>query len=240
MNNVSEGGFKLKKFGLSTAISAFIIVLLVASYGCSPSQPEIISVDNEGNTIVDIESLEEVINESPTTSLTISEEEGIRYMREEEKLARDVYKQLYDTWGTNIFGNISNSEQTHMDAMKSLVDRYGLTDPAEGLGVGEFTNPKLQQLNDDLIEQGSKSEIDALKVGAAIEEIDIIDIEKYVQQTNKQDIEIVYENLLKGSRNHLRSFISVMEKRGLTYEPQYLSAEQYNEIITSDIERGQS
>jgi len=89
-----------------------------------------------------------------------------------------------------------------------------------------------------LIEQGSKSELDALKVGAAIEEIDILDIEKYVQQTSKQDIEIVYENLLKGSRNHLRSFVSVMEKRGLKYEPQYISIEQYDEIITSDIERG--
>ena len=77
-----------------------------------------------------------------------------------------------------------------------------------------------------------------LKVGAAIEEIDILDIEKYVQQTSKQDIEIVYENLLKRSRNHLRSFVSVMDKRGLTYEPQYISTEQYNEITTSDIERG--
>ena len=125
-----------------------------------------------------------------------------------------------------------------MDAMKSLIDRYGLSDPAEGLGIGEFTNTILQQLHDDLIEQGSKSDIDALKVGAAIEEIDILDIEKYVQQTSKQDIEIVYENLLKGSRNHLRSFVSVMDKRGLTYEPQYISTEQYNEITTSDIEKG--
>jgi hypothetical protein len=106
------------------------------------------------------------------------------------------------------------------------------------MGIGEFTDPHLQQLHDDLIEQGSKSQIDALKVGAAIEEIDILDLEKYLEQTSKQDIQTVYENLLKGSRNHLRSFVSVMGKRGLEYEPQYISTEQYNEIITSEIERG--
>jgi len=226
------------KLRLLAAILVSIISLLLVSLSCSPSQPDLISVDEEGNTTVDTDSLVTIINEEPATSLTISEEEGIIYMREEEKLARDVYIQLYDVWGINTFNNIGNSEQTHMDAIKSLIDRYGLADPSEGLGVGEFTNPQLQKLHDDLIEQGSKSEIDALKVGAAIEEIDILDIEKYVQQTNKQDIEIVYENLLKGSRNHLRSFVSVMEKRGLIYKPQHVSTEQYDEIITSGIERG--
>lgn len=226
------------KIRLLTAILVSIISLLIVSLSCSPNQPDLISVDEEGNTTVDKASLDVIINEDPATSLSLSEEEGIIYMREEEKLARDVYMQLYEVWGINTFSNIGNAEQTHMDAMKSLIDRYGLVDPAEGLEVGEFTNPQLQKLHDDLIEQGSKSEIDALKVGAAIEEIDILDIEKYVQQTSKQDIKVVYENLLKGSRNHLRSFVSVMEKRGLTYEPQYVSTEQYNGIINSEIERG--
>ena len=159
-------------------------------------------------------------------------------MREEEKLARDVYRQLFDTWGTSVFGNIGDSEQTHMEAVKTLIDRYDLTDPAQSLEAGKFTDSHLQQLHDELIENGSRSETDALKVGAAIEEIDIIDLENYLEQTTKQDIEIVYENLLKGSRNHLRSFVSVMEKRGLTYKPQYLSAEEYGEIVSSDMERG--
>jgi hypothetical protein len=228
----------MKNLRLLLMVGVLVVPLLLVSISCSTNQPDLINVDDEGNTSVDKDALDTTINEIPVTSLTSSEEEGILYMREEEKLARDVYLQLYDIWGTNTFNNIGNSEQTHMDAMKSLIDRYGLSDPAEGMGIGEFTNPELQQLHDDLIEQGSKSEIDALKVGAAIEEIDILDIEKYVLQTRKQDIEIVYENLMKGSRNHLRSFVSVMEKRGLTYEPQYISAEQYKEITTSDIEIG--
>jgi len=55
----------------------------------------------------------------------------LTYIREEEKLARDVYLYLYDMWGSSIFDNISVSEQAHMDAIKTLIDRYGLDDPAE-------------------------------------------------------------------------------------------------------------
>jgi hypothetical protein len=205
---------------------------------CSTSSPDLLNVDDEGNTSIDNDALTETINETPATVLSDLEKQGILYMREEEKLARDVYLQLYDKWGVNSFNNISRSDQTHMDAMKSLSDRYNLDDPAEGKGIGVFANEKLQQLNDDLIKQGNQSEIDALKVGAAIEEIDILDIEMYVAQTDKSDIKLVYENLLKGSRNHLRSFVSVMQKRGIVYQPQYITAEQYNEIVGSAIEKG--
>ena len=40
------------------------------------------------------------------TELSTSELEGIAFMREEEKLARDVYIQLADLWNMNIFSNI--------------------------------------------------------------------------------------------------------------------------------------
>ena len=215
-----------------------IIVLPIMLVACSTSSPDLLNVDGEGNTSIDNDALTETINETPATVLSDLEKQGILYMREEEKLARDVYLQLYDKWGVTSFNNISRSEQTHTDAIKSLIDRYNLDDPAEGRGLGEFTNKELQQLHDDLIKQGSQSEIDALKVGAAIEEIDILDIEMYVAQTDKSDIKLVYENLLKGSRNHLRSFVSVMQKRGIVYQPQYMTTEQYNEIVGSAIEKG--
>lgn len=159
-------------------------------------------------------------------------------MREEEKLARDVYLRMYQIWETTVFNNIGKSEQTHMDAMESLITRYGLADLVDGMDIGEYTDQILQELHDELIEAGSKSEVDALKVGAAIEEIDIIDIERYKLQTNEQDIITVYDNLLRGSRNHLRSFVSVIEKRGISYEPQYSSKEVFDDIIVSPIERG--
>jgi hypothetical protein len=125
-----------------------------------------------------------------------------------------------------------------MDAVKLLIDKYQLNDPADGRAVGEFTNPEIQVLYDRLIEQESKSIEDALKVGATIEEIDILDLKKHISETDNEDIKLVYENLMKGSRNHLRAFVSTLEKYGITYEPQYLIPEEYEQIVSNPAERG--
>ena len=86
-------------------------------------------------------------------------------MREEEKLADDVYIMLYEKWGKRIFQNISRSEQTHTDAIKALLTRYELPDPASS-STGVFTNPDLQTLYNDLIARGSESLAEAFEVGA--------------------------------------------------------------------------
>ncbi|MGD9091861.1 MAG: DUF2202 domain-containing protein, partial [Anaerolineales bacterium] len=167
-------------------------------------------------------------------ALTTTEIDGLQFMREEEKLARDVYLTLYDQWNIQNFKNIAASEAAHMDAVLTLLERYGLEDLAAGKGIGEFSNPELGALFDQLVAQGRNSLSDALKVGAAIEEIDIIDLEKHIAQTDKDDILMVYENLLKGSHNHLRSFTRILQRRtGEIYLPQYLSTESYKAIIGS-------
>jgi len=171
--------------------------------------------------------------------LSAEEIEGILYMREEEKLARDVYLTLYEQWGLPIFQNIANSEQTHMDAIGTLIDRYSLNDPVAGNDVGAFTDPVLQSLYDDLVAMGNQSLAEALRVGAAIEEIDILDLEKYVAQTDVKNIQRVYESLTRGSRNHLRSFVTALEQQaGETYEPQYLDQSAYDDIVSAPMESG--
>jgi hypothetical protein len=171
--------------------------------------------------------------------LSAEEIAGVLYMREEEKLARDVYLTLYEQWELPIFQNIANAEQTHMDAIETLVDRYGLDDPAAGNVVGEFTDPTLRSLYADLVATGSQSLNDALRVGATIEEIDILDLEEYLAQTDAGDIQRVYESLMKGSRNHLRSFVATLEQQtGETYEPQYLDREAYDDIVNTPMESG--
>ena len=159
-------------------------------------------------------------------------------MREEEKLAHDVYVTLFEKWGLPIFQNISQSEQTQTQAVKALLDRYGLTDPAAST-VGVFTNPDLQALYMDLVARGSGSLAEALKVGAAIEEIDILDLQEHLAQTDNADIQQVFNNLLQGSRNHLRSFATTLSTQtDETYQPQYLSAEAYQSIVGSASETG--
>jgi hypothetical protein len=141
-----------------------------------------------------------------TTPLTDAERAGLLYMREEEKLAHDVYVTLYAKYGAFVFNNISRSESQHMSAVKLLLDRYGIADPAAGKAVGQFTDPKLQALYNQLIAQGSQSLAEAYKVGVAIENVDIADLKTHIAETSKADIQRVYNNLLFASQNHLRAF----------------------------------
>ncbi len=170
------------------------------------------------------------LNSAITGRLSEEETAGLLWMREEEKLARDVYLALYDLWGQPTFKNIANSEQTHMNMVLDLLEGYGITDPA---GVqGKFTNPDLQAFHDQMVEQGSRSVADALKVGAAIEEIDIADLRERTAQTDEAAIKTVYASLESGSENHLRAFTSTLTRRtGEVYQPQYLSANEYQTIV---------
>jgi hypothetical protein len=166
------------------------------------------------------------------TTLSADEAAGLIFMREEEKLAHDVYVTFYQQYGLSIFNNIANSEAMHMSSVKTLLDRYGLADPAAGNSAGEFENADLQALNNQLVAQGRLSLSAALKVGAAIEEIDILDLEARLATTTHSDIQQVYASLLNASYNHLRSFVGTLKTQtGEVYQPQYLDAATYQSII---------
>ena len=167
-----------------------------------------------------------------TSTLSDDEIAGLQFVREEEKLARDVYLYFYQMWGNQVFQNIAQSEQSHMDAILTLLDGYGISDPAAYTQAGEFVDADLQALYDQLIAQGSQSLHDALLVGAAIEEIDIRDIAESTAQTTHSDLVLVYENLTAGSENHLKAFTNTLSNLyGETYVPQFLSSEEYQEIV---------
>lgn len=140
------------------------------------------------------------------------EAEGLIRMREEEKLARDIYLALYARWGKRVFSNIIQSEQRHMDAIKRLLDRYQLQDPAAGKDVGVFESDEIQKLYDDLAAEGSSSLESAFKVGVAVEKLDIQDLSLLLGKTDHADIRTVYKNLLSASRRHLKAFNFQIER----------------------------
>lgn len=163
-----------------------------------------------------------------------AEADGLAFMREEEKLARDVYLTLYETWELRPFSNIASSEQTHTDSLKALLAMYELPDPVVNNTIGVFVNTDLQALYNDLVEKGNTSLVDALEVGAAIEEIDILDLIDYMDNTAEANLEWVYANLEAGSENHLRAYVSQWEMQtGETYVPQYLSQAMYDTIMSA-------
>ncbi len=173
------------------------------------------------------------VTSTSTAELSPEEVESISYIREEEKLARDVYLKLYEMYGLQIFKNIADSEQRHMDAVLTLIEKYGLEDPVVDK-VGVFTNPELQELYNQLIERASQNVVEAVLVGALIEEKDIIDINKLIDTTDNPDIIRVFTNLVNGSANHLKAFATEYERlTGEPYEPQLLTQEQYEAVVAA-------
>ncbi len=167
-----------------------------------------------------------------TDDLTSEEAAALIFMREEEKLARDVYLTFFDQYGLQVFSKIAASEQTHTDALLFLISAYGLEDPVGDNPVGIFMNPELQELYDQLVEQGSASLEAALLVGGLIEEVDILDLEERLEDVQHEDIQLTYTRLESASGNHLRAFVRNYESlAGADYTPQLLSPEAYTAII---------
>lgn len=164
-------------------------------------------------------------------SLTPLEEEHLIFIREEEKLARDFYVEMYEKWGSLVFNNIKASEQEHMDAVLRLLVKYGIPDPASR-EIGVFNNTALQELYNNLIRQGDASLLGALKAGAFIEEYDIKDLRTAVDDTKKTDLRRVYSNLELGSENHLKAFVSHIEAiMGTPCVAQVLPQNEVNAIL---------
>lgn len=172
------------------------------------------------------------------SDLDTDEREGILLMREEEKLARDVYTYLYEKWNLPVFRNIAASEQTHMESMGLLIERYDLDDPVATDVAGKYRSSEMQELYDQLTAEGSRSLIDALKVGAMVEDLDIADLNRLIEGSDNDDLRIVYQNLVKGSRNHLRSFTSQLQRNGAVYEAEYIDDALYSKILQSRNEAG--
>lgn len=213
--------------------------LVLASCGGGGEGSPWMTLGSDGASSIQTAALMTSLSALPLEPLDQAEADSLVYMREEEKLAHDVYAQLDRLWGDSlrVFGNIAASEATHTEAVRQLLLRYALADPAAAAAVGVFQNWDLQQLYAKLQQQGSVSLIDALKVGAAIEEIDMLDIQADLQNIDNQDIVLVYQNLLKGSRNHLRAFVSALSARGVSYVPLYMEALDYQAIIDTPMER---
>ena len=179
--------------------------------------------------------------DTSTSELSSTEISNLEFMREEEKLARDVYLTLDGYWGTQtrVFANIAESEQQHTSSIDYLLERYDIEDPVLRDEIGLFTNTELQELYDTLVAKGTNSLIDALYVGALIEEVDMEDITAAIQETDERPIILVYSNLLDGSENHLRAFVDVIEAQGLVYEAQVLEQHEVDYILESASDSGQ-
>jgi len=202
----------------------------------------------KGGKVVSV-SIDEVV-------LDANEQTHLMFIREEEKLARDVYLTLGTMYPDSaIFGNIDDSEQAHMDAVKAIIEKYGLQDPSTNDNIGAYTSEDygwyFTEKFNLLVERASISELEALYVGAFIEELDMMDINQCPQvivetdngindvsecgkiYTDNSDVAKLYVSLLDGSDSHLEGYVKNIEKyigEG-NYQAQVLPQEQVDDIL---------
>lgn len=215
------------KTTMKKVIYFFVMIsFVIVANGCSEDSEDAFDIDlSQDNTI----GLQD--------NLTISQKDAdaLLFMLEEEKLARDTYEFLDKTWGLNQFVNIKKSEQKHMDAIENLLKQNEISYTI--LPEGVFSNDELQAHYNTFKVDGVKSVIDALKIGATIEDLDIKDLEDFVLETENAQIINVYQSLQCGSRNHLRSFMKGLDKNRGTYTPQFITQDEFNSIVNSSNEQ---
>ncbi len=144
-----------------------------------------------------------------TTTATATPElaQALTFTREEERMARDLYAAVADLYdGALPFSMITNSEQRHFDAVGTLLDRYGIDDPAAGSEPGTYADADLQALYDGWWADAQQSLDAAYQVGIELEQRDIADLEGMLDSDLPADVQGVLENLLQGSRNHLAAY----------------------------------
>lgn len=227
----------MKRRTFNSTVIAALAGALAACGGGGDATP-VMTVDASGSSVIDMTALAAQLSTFPLATLSTAEAASLAYMREEEQLAHDVYAVSATLWSPPVFDNITASEATHAAAVKALLDRYQLPDPIAGLPNGSFSTPAFQSLYDTLVATSRSSLIDALKVGAQIEELDIRDITAQKAGIDNADILMVYDHLLRGSRNHLRAFMKALTLQGGTYVPQYISQTPFDAIVNSAIETG--
>jgi hypothetical protein len=210
----------------------------LAACGGSDDAGPVMGVDANGTSTVNADNLAAQLSTYPLSALSTAEADSLAFMREEEQLAHDVYAVSATLWSPTVFANISASEATHSAAVKALLDRYQLADPLAGLSNGTFKSPAFQTLYTSLVASSRTSLVEALKVGAQIEELDMRDITDQKAGIDNADVLMVYDTLLRGSRNHLRAFMKVLAQQGGSYLPQYISQAEFDAIVNSPVETG--
>jgi hypothetical protein len=164
-------------------------------------------------------------------ALTLADRETVLFVREQEKLARDVYAALSQTWRLDVFNTMIGSEEIHSDTLRTLLARHKLSDPSLRLAPGEFTQSDLKLLHDRLIARGKLSPLEALKACASIEEMEITGIGERLALAQAEDIQRTLEIIVQSDRHHLRSLVDAMRKLGHEYVPSRLSRDELSTIL---------
>jgi hypothetical protein len=179
---------------------------------------------------------------TPDSTLSQATKDTLSYMGNEERLAHDVYLELYNyhvTAGNGEIKQLTNiatrSETTHIQTVQSLINKYDLNTSSfsnidmtelgykntsvDDMTMGIYDIQKIQDLHDALIIKGEQSVQDALEVGCMVEVTDIDDLLTDIQtakDSNASDVVTAFEFLRDGSYSHYWAFDKGLKNMGVT------------------------
>lgn len=139
-------------------------------------------------------------------TLTDQQKATLATMAQDEKAAHDLYQAFADKYDLQVFDRIAASENRHLESVRALLDRYGLTDPTKDTATGKFTDQQIQAAYDRLLAQGSADQAAALAAGQEFEKIDIAGLKEASAGMTAPDVKQLYQNLLQASEHHLSAF----------------------------------
>ena len=146
------------------------------------------------------------LSDVPSGTLTAEQKAVLTEMAEEEKLAYDLYTAFADKYDDKVFSHVARAEARHQEAVRTLLERYDVTDPTVGLEAGAFPTESTQKLYDSLLAQGSANVESAREAARTVEKTDIADLTEAAEGVTAPDVKKVYERLLAGSERHLVAF----------------------------------
>lgn len=187
--------------------------------------------------LISIFAMVAVCSSAQTAISPSAERNAILYNMEEEKMARDLFTAFENKWNSQVFSNIARTEQDHFDYLLKMAQEMNMEIPEAILSNGEgvYTNETLQKEYNSMLASGSKSLIDALTVGARMEEMEIVDLHKVMDVTDHTKVFLTYDRLFSAARNHLRAFVRNLKAQGIEYTPMMLSREEYDKIVGETI-----
>jgi len=178
------------------------------------------------------QSLVRAVRDSPRGQLSAEDQASIIYIREGAQLSRDINLLFEAAWQAQVFRDAAERQKQALRATDLLIDRHGL--PAASAEPGIYQDEQFSRLYGQFAEEGSASLPAALAAAAVLEELNILDLQTRMAQTEKADIRLVYQHLLKIASANLWSFSRAIERfGGAAYEPRYLTPLAFSELMAS-------
>lgn len=231
---------------MKTTLFAAVLIGFFALISCTKSDdliPEgetslsLLSVDAEGVSSMTRANVVPVLD--ATSPLTADEIEFLYAMREDEKLARDLYAYFWTRYPTAPqIQRISKAEESHIAAIETVLDYYEISYPAMS-APGVFEDSTRQALYDELALK-SETMLEAFQTMAFVEDRDLFAYKMVQSQITNANLSLLIENMIKASTNHLKAAIRQIFVRDGSYTSIYLSAEEYDAIIKLPFQNGKA